>query len=118
MKDERDFPLDSTDEYLKNSLDSIMRGDWDEHFDQEQLEMARKNSFMLNHISISKRDITFEYGETKAVFSYDCDPLDYQIYGSDLKTHLLSEIRQDDAFLKAYASFIRDWKIGTIVGDR
>lgn len=107
--------IDSTDEYLKNSLDAIMNGDWDDHFNESQLEIARKESFMLNHISIGERNITFEYGSEKIVYSFNSDPLDFHMHGGDFKMHMLSMIKSDEAFLKSYKSFLRDWKIGKII---
>ena len=34
--------IDDTDKYLRDNLDNIMNGEWNEHFDEEQLEQARK----------------------------------------------------------------------------
>ena len=108
--------IDSTDEYLKNSLGTIMNGDWDNHFDLSQLEVARKESFMLNHISIGEKNITFEYDGIKTVYKFDLalDPLDFY-GGEDLKMDILSMIKNDESFLKSYTSFLRDWKITTII---
>jgi hypothetical protein len=107
--------IDKTDEYLRDNLENIMKGEWNNHFDESQLEMARKESFMLNHISIGERNITFEYGEVKTVYKFESDPLDYQIFGGDLKMHMLSMIKNDESFLKSYTSFLRDWKIRKII---
>lgn len=107
--------LDKTDEYLKNSLEAIMNGDWDNHFDESQLEMAKKTAFLLNHLNANGTKITFEYDGKKTVFSYDCDPTDLQLYSGDANMHLMSMIKNDDSFLKAYTAFIRDWKIKKII---
>ena len=107
--------IDNTDEYLRDNLENIMKGEWDNHFDSSQLEMARKESFMLNHISVGERNITFEYDEVKTVYKTESDPLDYHIFGGDLKMHMFSMIKNDEAFLKSYKSFLRDCKIGKII---
>jgi hypothetical protein len=107
--------IDKTDEYLRDNLTNIMNGEWDNHFDENQLGMARKESFMLNHISISERNITFEYGSEKIVYKFDADPSDFNMFGGDFKMHMLSMIKNDEAFLKSYKSFLRDWKIGKII---
>ena len=107
--------IDKTDEYLRDNLENIMKGEWDNHFDSSQLEMARKESFMLNHISIGERNITFEYGSEKIVYKFDSDPLDFHMHGGDFKMHMLSMIKNDESFLKSYKSFLRDWKIGKII---
>lgn len=107
--------IDKTDEYLRDNLENIMKGEWDNHFDESQLEMARKESFMLNHISIGESNITFEYGSEKIIYSFNSDPLDFHMHGGDFKMHMLSMIKSDEAFLKSYKSFLRDWKIGKII---
>ena len=107
--------IDSTDEYLRDNLENIMKGEWDNHFNESQLEIARKESFMLNHISIGEKNITFEYGGEKIVYNFNSDPFDFHMHGGDFKMHMLSMIKSDEAFLKAYKSFLRDWKIGRII---
>ena len=107
--------IDSTDEYLRDNLENIMKGEWDNHFDSSQLEVARKESFMLNHISIEERNIIFEYGEVKIRYKFDSDPLDFHMYGVDSKMHMFSMIKNDESFLNTYTAFIRDWKITTII---
>lgn len=107
--------LDNTDEYLRDNLENIMKGEWDNHFNESQLEIARKESFMLNHISIGERNITFEYDGKKTVYKFNSDPLDFHMHGGDFKMHMLSMIKNDEAFLKSYKSFLRDWKIGKII---
>lgn len=107
--------LDSTDEYLRDNLENIMKGEWNNHFDSSQLEMARKESFMLNHISIEERNINFEYGGVKIRYKFDSDPLDFHMHGGDFKMHMFSMIKSDESFLKSYTSFLRDWKITTII---
>jgi len=107
--------LDNTDEYLRDNLENIMKGEWDKHFDSSQLEIARKESFMLNHISIEERNIIFEYNGLKIRYKFDSDPLDFHMHGGDFKMHMFSMIKNDESFLKSYTSFLRDWKIGKII---
>jgi hypothetical protein len=107
--------LDKTDEYLRDNLENIMKGEWDNHFDSSQLEVARKESFMLNHISIEERNIMFEYNGIKIRYKFDSDPSDFHMHDGDFKMHMLSMIKNDESFLKSYTSFLRDWKIGKII---
>ena len=107
--------IDKTDEYLRDNLENIMKGEWDSHFNESQLEMARKESFMLNYITIGERNITFEYGSEKIVYRFDADPSDFNMLGGDFKSHMTQMIKNDEAFLKSYKSFLRDWKIGKII---
>lgn len=108
--------LDSTDSYLRDNLDNIMNGEWDSQFDELQLEMARKNSFILNHITIENKCATFEYGDHKLNFNFQKqDPSEFKVYGLDLYSYVISTIRNDDNFISAYNSFLRDWKINKIL---
>jgi hypothetical protein len=106
--------IDDTDKYLRDNLDNIMKGEWDEHFNEEQLEQARKMSFLLNHITQNERTIVFEYNNLKINCVLE-DPMDFQIYGIDQKSHVISQIKNTDIFLDSYKSFLRDWKIGKIL---
>jgi len=35
--------MDKTDEHIRDNLENIMNGEWDKHFNEEQLEIAKKN---------------------------------------------------------------------------
>jgi hypothetical protein len=109
--------MDGTDKHLRDSLDSIMRGEWDSHFTKEQLESARKESFLLNHLRHEEGKAIFEYNSIKIKYGFDCDPTDLQLYSGDLEMQINSIIKSDESFQKAYNSFLRDWKIGNIIGD-
>lgn len=105
--------IDNTDKYLRDNLDNIMKGEWDDHFNEEQLEQARKMSFLLNHITQNERTIVFEYNGIKLNCALE-DPMEL-IFGIDQESHLISQIKNTDIFLDAYKSFLRDWKIGKIL---
>ena len=93
---------------LRDSLDKLMCGTYNSYFTEDQLEMAKKTSFILNYIEISTVDVTFEYGDKNLSIS------GYQMthYLSD---HIISVIRNQDIFKQAYSSFVRDWKINKII---
>jgi hypothetical protein len=107
--------LDSIDNYIKDNLENIMNGLWDEQFDVEGLEEVKKMSFLLNHIAIEDKCIVFEYNNPVIRYSFGCDPMDYMQFGGDLKTHMFSTIKNDDHFLTSYTAFKRDWKINKIL---
>lgn len=107
--------LDETDNYLKDNLENIMNGEFEKEFTKEQLEYVRRESFMLNNITINPRDVTFEYGGHKLCYKFDCDPLYFQMFGGDFKSHIFSTIRNDSQFENIYNSFIRDFKINKIL---
>jgi hypothetical protein len=108
--------IDSTDQYLKDNLKNIMNGEWDNQFSKDQLDMAKQTSFLLNHINIEENSIVFEYDNQKVKYTQDIlNTIDYNLHGGDFKTHMLSMIRNDEPFKSAYKSFIRDWKIDSII---
>lgn len=108
--------MDGTDKHLRDSLGAIMAGEWDSHFTKEQLEFARKESFLLNHLRHEEGKAIFEYEDVKIKYGFDCDPTDLQLYSGDANMQINSMIRNDESFQKAYNSFLRDWKISNILG--
>jgi hypothetical protein len=108
--------LDSTDSYLKDNLENIMNGEWDDQLDKDQLEMANKNSFILNNIIIENKCAIFEYADQKIKFDFqNQDPSDFALYGLDLYSYVITNIRNSDIFMSAYTAFKRDWKINKII---
>ena len=109
--------MDGTDKHLRDSLGAIMAGEWDSHFTKEQLEFARKESFLLNHLRHEEGKAIFEYEDVKIKYAFNCDLMELNLYSGDLNMQINSMIRNDESFQKAYDSFLRDWKIGKIIGD-
>ena len=109
--------MDGTDKHLRDSLGAIMAGEWDSHFTKEQLEFARKESFLLNHLRHEEGKAIFEYEGVKIKYAFNCDLMELNLYSGDLNMQINSMIRNDESFQKAYDSFLRDWKIGKIIGD-
>jgi hypothetical protein len=92
-----------------------MNGEWDNQFSKHQLDIAKQTSFLLNHITIEENSIAFEYDNQKIKYNFNnTNPID-NLHGGDFKTHMLSMIRNDQTFKSAYKSFIRDWKIDSII---
>lgn len=104
--------MDGTDKHLRDSLGAIMRGEWDIHFTKEQLEFARKESFLLSHLRHEEGKAIFEYDGVKIKY---CDLTDLPFYSGDANMQINSMIRNDESFQKAYNSFLRDWKISNIL---
>ena len=107
--------LESSDIYLRDNLSNIMNGEWDSQFNEEQLEMAKQTSFLFNHITIEERCVIFEYSDKKVKYSFNSDPLDYQMHIGDFSMHMISMIRNSEDFLSSYKAFIRDLKINKII---
>lgn len=107
--------LESSDIYLRDNLSNIMSGEWDSQFNEEQLEMVKKTSFLFNNITIEERYVIFEYGDQKVKYNFNSDPLEYQMHIGDFSMHMISMIRNSEDFLNSYKVFIRDWKINKII---
>ena len=107
--------LESSDIYLRDNLSNIMNGEWDSQFNEEQLEMVKKTSFLFNHITIEERCVIFEYDDKKVKYNFNSDPLDYQMHIGDCSIHMISMIRNSEDFSTSYKVFIRDWKINKII---
>jgi hypothetical protein len=105
--------LESSDIYLRDNLSNIMNGEWDSQFNEEQLEMSKKTSFLFNHITIEERCVIFEYGDQKVKYNFNSDPID-QMY-IDFSMHMISMIRNSEDFMNSYKAFLRDWKINKII---
>ncbi len=82
----------------------------DSHFKEEELEQARKMSFLLNHITLENRCIIFKYNNHKIKYN-----VDYSFYVGDFKSHMFSMIKNDQSFITNYTTFLRDWKIDKIL---
>jgi len=101
--------MDLTDIYIKDNLENIVSGKWDNDFTAEEIKNLIERSFILNHIKI-------EYGFV--VFSFN--DLTIKIMGSqDIPTEdsielIISSIKDDDLFRLALSSFLREWKINNL----
>jgi len=56
--------LDDTENYIKDNLQNILDGKFDDKFDKEQLKMMLEMSFLYNHISSE-----YDLGKYSVVFS-------------------------------------------------
>jgi hypothetical protein len=103
---------DSTNKYIRENLNNIMNGEFDNEFIPEELDHFRKMSFLLNHITYIENKIVFEYNNLKI----SCDYKDTQNFiGIDTEFYLTSKIKNTDDFIVSYKSFLRDWKITKIL---
>jgi hypothetical protein len=57
--------LDDTDNYIKDNLQNIIDGNFDDKFDTEQLKMMLKLSFLYNHINIENNSVVFRYNDKR-----------------------------------------------------
>lgn len=108
--------LDDTENYIKDNLQNILDGKFDDKFDKEQLKMMLEMSFLYNHIS---SEYDHGYQACSVVFSYNGVKLKIsgisEIPGGFAKDQITSSIRNDVVFKSALKQFLRDKKINDIL---
>ena len=102
--------LDDTENYIKDNLQNILDGKFDDKFDKEQLKMMLEMSFLYNHITLENNSIVFRYDD-KRVSIEGVSELPKQF----AKEQITSSIRNDVVFKSALKQFLRDKKINDIL---
>lgn len=105
--------LSDTDQYIKDSLETIISGRWDEHFDPVRIKTLLELSFILNHLDIGIGFFQFEYNglKVKAEVPDVIPQTEYYFEG------IISSIKNDEYFKKALNQFIRDKKIDSLISE-
>jgi hypothetical protein len=104
--------LDDTDNYIKDNLQNIIDGKFDDNFSKEQLKMMLEMSFLYNHISSEYDSVIFSYNDIKLKISGISE-----IPGGFAKETITSAIKNDAVFKSALTQFLRDKKINEILND-
>jgi hypothetical protein len=104
--------LDDTENYIKDNLQNILDGKFDDKFDTEQLKMMLEMSFLYNHISFEVDSVIFEYNGVKFKISGISE-----IPTQFAKEQITSAIKNDVVFKSALKQFLRDKKINEILND-
>jgi hypothetical protein len=102
--------LDDTDNYIKDNLQNIIDGKFDDKFSSEQLKMMLEMSFLYNHISVESDSVIFEYNGVKLKIG-GVSELPTQF----AKETITSAIKNDVVFKSALTQFLRDKKINDIL---
>lgn len=105
--------LDDTNQYIKDNIQNIIDGKFDDKFSSDQLKMMLEFSFLYNHISFEFDTLTFEYNDIIVKVSNISDLMYSNIPISE--DQILSIIRNEAEFKSAYTSFLRDIKINNIL---
>jgi hypothetical protein len=108
--------LDETDQIIKDKVDEIMSGKWDEKFDAEHIHMLKRRTFLLNHFAYKDGDFTFEYDADRIVV-HCSDVAELSLYFADTNSHVIHSIMSDPSFDRAYAAFSRQWKIDGLLNQ-
>ena len=107
--------LDDTDNYIKDNLENIINGKFDDKFDKEQLKMMLEMSFLYNHISVEIDSVIFEYNGVKLKINGINDLVHSIPTGIDYKNQIFSTIKSDKVFKSALTQFLRDKKINDVL---
>jgi hypothetical protein len=107
--------LDDTDNYIKDNLQNILDGNFDDKFDKEQLKMMLEMSFLYNHISVEIDSVIFEYNGVKLKINGINDLINSAQIGIDFKNQIFSTIKSDEVFKSALTQFLRDKKINDVL---
>jgi hypothetical protein len=102
--------FDDTENYIKDNLQNIIDGKFDDKFDKEQLKMMLELSFLYNHISFENDSVIFEYNRVKFKISGISE-----IPTQFVKEQVTSSIKNDVVFKSALKQFLRDKKINDIL---
>jgi hypothetical protein len=102
--------LDDTDKYIKDNLQNIIDGKFDDKFEPDQLKMMLEMSFLYNHISFEDDSVIFEHGTNKIkIDSISSIPTLY------LKETIVSQLKSEEAFKSSIKEFLRDKKINDLL---
>jgi hypothetical protein len=106
--------FDDTENYIKDNLQNIIDGKFDDKFDKEQLKMMLEMSFLYNHITVENDSVIFEYNGVKLKINGINDLINSIPIGID-KNEIFSMIKNDVVFKSALTQFLRDKKINEIL---
>jgi len=107
--------LDDTALFIKDNLQNILDGKFDDNFSEEQLKMMLEMSFLYNHITFESDSVLFEYGGQKVKVSNINQLIHSQPFGISDEDQIFSTIKSQEEFKSSYASFLRDKKIDDIL---
>ena len=104
--------LDDINTFIKDNLQNIIDGKFDDKFGPDHLKMVLELSFLFNHLTTDKYYIIFEYnGVVLKINGYES----HGILNSE--EAMLHYIRNEETFKSCYNSFLRDVKINQIIKD-
>jgi hypothetical protein len=102
--------LDDAENYIKDNLQNIIDGKFDDKFDKEQLKMMLEMSFLYNHITVENDSVIFEYNGVKLKINGISE-----IPTQFAKETITSSIKNDVVFKSSLTQFLRDKKINEIL---
>ena len=100
--------LNDTNTFIRDNLQNIIDGKFDDKFDPDYLKMMLELSFLFNHLTKDKYYI---------IFKYNGIGLKINMYESYIQSEeeVISFIRSEETFKSCYNTFLRDVKINKII---
>jgi len=113
--------LNDTNTFIRDNLQNIIDGKFDDKFGPDHLKMVLELSFLFNHLTTDKYYIIFEYnGVALKINAYEFHrPMqsEEEDFLNDFTSGVISFIRNEETFKSCYNSFLRDVKINQIIKD-
>ena len=99
--------LSDTNTFIRDNLQNIIDGKFDDKFGPDHLKMVLELSFLFNHLTIDKYYIIFKYnGVVLKINAFE---------SLQSEEEVISFIRNEETFKSCYNSFLRDVKINKII---
>ena len=99
--------LNDTNTFIRDNLQNIIDGKFDDKFDPDYLKMMLELSFLFNHLTIDKYYIIFKYNSICLKINAFESP--------QSEEEVISFIRSEETFKSCYNTFLRDVKINKII---
>jgi hypothetical protein len=93
---------------LKDDLQLILDGVYNDVMPPEQVKMALELSFLFNHLTHQGSSFIFKYGDIEIASSYDSDYIPSE-------EAIMHTIITTEAFKRCLTQFIRDNKISNLL---
>ena len=102
--------LSDTNTFIKDNLQNIIDGKFDDKFGPDHLKGVLELSFLFNHIKTDKYYIIFEYnGVVLKINAFQS----HRIMQSE--EEIISFIRNEETFKTCYNLFLRDVKLNKLL---
>ena len=111
--------LNDTNLFIKDNLQNIIDGKFDDKFEPEQLKMMLEMSFLYNHITFDSNSILFNYNDINYKVTGITEIINSLPHNIDAESEIISIIKKSITFNSAYKQFLtitnRDKKINSIL---
>jgi hypothetical protein len=113
--------LSDTNTFIKDNLQNIIDGKFDDKFEPDHLEWLLELSFLFNHLTTDKYYIIFKYnGVTLKINMNERPYIPRESYIHFLdpfqsEEEVISIIRNEETFKSCYNLFLRDVKLNKLL---